>query len=210
MSSIRDITVAVDLEGTLVSRSFYLTKVESYLDEEGITVHELDRLRRALANELLMALSTFRKRSLVWTGCSPKRAKGIIARAGLIVPPTMEVITRDRYLEALGRSRVVTDAEEAIRTDGRYRDSLIDKVRRGGVKIPCVLGVDFLLDDFGDMDGEVCALLEAADLSYAGESRKPIEVKSFHLATMERLREHHLERGLLSAVEELQRRAVSR
>lgn len=199
ISQIREKVIAVDLDGTL-----YCTNLHDSLSKNGLFNYDIEmnsRIRRPYANELLqiMAANTAIK-TIAWTGSTKKMAKRRIETSGLVIPQTIEIVTIDEY-----RQIILTYPEIAEQLNKGDEDKIdSSKFEKGTIKIPRILGVDLLLDDFCQHDIHVSQRLYGEQ-----EANRFLLINQFRLKSEEELAAAHSDTGLVTAVKKLHQRLTA-
>lgn len=177
------LSVAVDVEGTLVSRNMALS--------DDMALHQLDRIRRPLANELLVFLERYCGKTFLWTGALLKYINPMIKSAGLQIPSGVDLVSRNNYEASLRLEHADLLCRPDVGRDARLAALL------GHPKFPYVMNADILFDDRACEDRAI--LMKIGE----EEANKVVDVESFSLDTEEQLARHHLDTGLIDAVRTL-------
>lgn len=181
------LTVATDIEGTLVSLN-----MTYHSNGNTLQVMPHDRVRRPLANEWIVLLRRYCKRAPLWTGAGKERMGPILKSSRLDIPYRTEIIHRDDY-----RERLISGDHQYLLHEDEIGPHARHAAGYGTPKIPLVMDVDYLIDDYAQKDRKALGKLGEK------EARKVIDIPEFRIYDSTVLANHHLDTGLIDAARAL-------
>lgn len=210
VASMRDRVIALDVEGTILSLSLLRQDGDPrWAREAGVNTG--DRLRRPHANELIEILSASKNEIKLWTGAGRDRINVRLQSAGIHLPKGVELITRAetqaRFCKMLIKEEVaardpipMATIPEFVGATEKVPKEVTNLTRfdMGMVKIPRLFGVDALIDDYAEIDREVCRAIYGDE-----EAAKIVDIAAFAPQSTGELGIHFADRELKRVIQQL-------
>lgn len=190
--TLKDLHIALDLEGVLVNNPFPR--------ETGISL--TNRLRRPLAQELVDLLNEFAGRLTIWTAAYEGLPEEMIQSSGLVLPEEVDLVDRTKYIHSMiFKYPEITDQIYSFEiADTGFPPDTQEDIKRMilncGVKIAKVCSVDHIFDDQSERHKVACKIL-----GYDEDAEKLVHVPKFSLIGSGLVARHHKDEGLLRTME---------